>query len=243
MRFASVFAAAIGSLSLFAGINSAASAQSVPSEIVKEPGVPILSFDVENLGPILTEMNYLWQARQAPDGKPFILVNAEGQTVFVLSPLACQDDENTGCTGLQFISVFEGAANAADIQRFNNRYAFASLGVNERGNAYLNRYDIADYGIARGNVAILISTFASLSKIYTETIGIDADANGVGGNVSFQQTGNDAVDAAMALITQQPEKSHHDSSTLVRISETGANLKKVFADEALPKNKILNIGQ
>jgi len=78
------------------------------NDIISQAGVSILNFDEKNLGPILTELKILWQGRTGPDGRPFILANSEGETVFVLSPLACRGANNTDCVGLQLISVFDG---------------------------------------------------------------------------------------------------------------------------------------
>lgn len=226
-------------ISMFAGLSASVTAQDAESEVISQPGVPILNFDVENLGPILNEMEYLWQARQSPDGRPFILVNAQGETVFVLSPLACRGNAFTDCVGLQFISVFEGEADLSQVRAFNNRYPVANLGVNEIGNAYLNRYDIADYGIARGNVATLISTFATLSQIYRDTV------NGEGDVISHNtEAPTQAVAVAQRVLDEtSSEALRAVPIASIRAQESGRNLDAVFADEALPKNKVQNIGQ
>ena len=209
----------------------AASAQ--VQEDVDQPGVSILDFDVTTIGPILTEMNILWQTRQSPDGRPFILANADGQTVFVLSPLACRDEETfSGCVGLQYISVFDGEAQTQSVRDFNNRYAFANVGVNALGNSYMSRYDIADYGMARGNFAITVSTFSKLAQIYLDASGASATQVSIDDDVAGGVTLNDASPNAAHLELLSKHAPHAEQAR--------ENLITIMQDTALPTNKIRN---
>lgn len=205
---------------------------------VSQPGVPLLNFDAQNLGPLLTEMKYLWQERQSADGKRFMLVNADGEVVFILSPLACRKDGVTDCVGLQTIAVFEGRADRAFVEEFNARYAFANIGINDQGNAYLNRYDIADYGIARGNIATLIRTFVDLSKIYSSLASNAGQSVSFQGDVPSDEGTLDFLNTIAHTLTAKGRDQEVD-----RIVEISNNSTRFFKDEALPNNKIRNIGE
>ncbi len=200
------------------------------NEIISQPGVPILSFDVKNLSPILTEMKILWQERKSPDGQPFILANAQGDIVFILSPLSCSGPENTDCLGLQLVSVFDDIANENALNDFNTRYAFAHMNINASGNAYLSRYDIADYGIARGNVATIIQTFAGLSRIYQNSFATQT--------LSSNQTSD--TNLTTKIVSYAPP-SIEKGKDATRLFEANSNLSAIFDDDALPTNKIRNI--
>jgi len=143
-------------------------------DIVANPGQMLTSFDPQVIGPILTEIDVLWQTREDIEGRPYIEANADGRIVFIVEPLACRGTVNNDCIGMQLVAVFDGQADPQRVRDFNNNYAFANLGINENGNAYLNRYDIADYGIARGNVAVIIDTFIALGEIYQDLSGQDS---------------------------------------------------------------------
>ncbi len=140
-------------------------------DLVSNPGQILTAFDPADIGPILTEIDVLWQTRQDIEGRPYIEANADGRIVFIIEPLACRGTVNSDCIGMQLVAVFDGQADPQQVRDFNNNYAFANLGINENGNAYLNRYDIADYGIPRGNVGVIIDTFIALGEIYQDLSG------------------------------------------------------------------------
>ena len=146
-------------------------------DIVSNPGQMLTSFDPAEIGPILTEIDVLWQTRQDIEGRPYIEANADGRIVFIIEPLACRGTINNDCIGMQLVAVFDGQADPQQVRDFNNNYAFANLGINENGNAYLNRYDIADYGIPRGNVGVIIDTFIALGEIYQDLSGQDSQGD------------------------------------------------------------------
>jgi len=210
---------------------------------VENPGEPIVSFDVENIGPILTELNFPWQLRTTPDGRFYILVTGPDQTILILSPLACRNYSSrpngnlppTGCVGLQIVSIFEGDSDPDLIQAFNNRYLFAHIGINEAGNAYLNRYDIADYGIARGNVATIISTFVDLAERYQTTVASQSRIVSGGQSARIRVA---AVADAVNQFSLQSSQNNDRHSDLQK--EAARHLDSLFRDLATARNKIIN---
>lgn len=239
----------LGALCMTASLTglSGARAQSLPDPI-SQPGVSILSFDVAQLGPILNEMKLLWQARQAPDGSPFILVNSDGTTIFVITPLACRGPQSTDCVGMQLLSVFDDKADPQTVRDFNNRYVFSNVGINDNGNSYINRYDIADYGIARGNVATIISTFVTFSKIYAETI-VEADDaisfrrdSGLNNKVSgLDETSENAVVLNASVFRDRVGANRLDAEPHnPRLREALTKRQQIFDDPSLPLNRLGN---
>ncbi|MEL6378658.1 MAG: hypothetical protein AAFQ29_02720 [Pseudomonadota bacterium] len=222
-----------------------AHAQTAPDPI-SQPGVSIVSFDVAQLGPILTEMKYLWQARQAPDGSPFILANSGGDSIFVITPLACRGTQYTDCVGMQLISVFDDKADPEAVRDFNNRYVFSNVGINDNGNSYISRYDIADYGIARGNVATIISTFVTFSEIYAETIVESHDAitfrreSGLSTKVSrLNETDKNGLVLNANLGPGGVARSRFDAEPHnPRLREAYEKRQQIFDDAALPLNRL-----
>lgn len=235
--------AALGAIAASFVVSIGAQAQDEP-DLVKQAGVSILSFDVDKVGPLLTEMKYLWQERQAPDGSPFILVNADGERVFVISPLSC-GPANKDCLGMQLVSVFDDVAKPDTVRKFNNRYLLASAGINENGNSYLSRYDIADYGIARGNVATIISIFVTLMEVYEETVIEGGQAISFvdpvisTGAAKVSVVGADDAESVIAMNAEYPKPTGLVREyTDPRLREAHERLKQIFADEALPVNRI-----
>lgn len=145
--------AAIG-LGAFAGVAMA--------QGISNPSGTVRNFDVANLGPVLTDMGVQWEQRSGPNGQPFIVANVNGYFLNIV-PAACQGANNTQCLGAQTFALNEAPTiSQQSINAFNIRYAFLSAGPLPNG-YYLSRYDIADYGIARGNVQSSVASFLSIA--------------------------------------------------------------------------------
>ena len=59
---------------------------------------------------------------------------------------------------------------AANIQRFNQRYAFARAFLTGDGRPALQRYLTADYGFVRGNLAVNLLVFATQSERFAAEV-------------------------------------------------------------------------
>lgn len=145
---------------------SGASAQT----IISNPSGVIRNFDIANLTPVLTELGVGSEQRLGPNNQPFLVANVNGYFINIV-PMACQGANFTQCLGLQTFALNESpTVSQQSINAFNLRYAFVSAGPVANG-YYLSRYDIADYGIARGNVQSSLSSFYSLAGVASGELG------------------------------------------------------------------------
>ena len=172
---------AAGALALTAiGSASAQSNDLGPKSPVKNPGAPLTSLHAEAVIPVLKEMGLAYQGATLPNGQKVILATAPNGLKFQITPTAC-DEAGSRCKGLNMLALFSTRAQERVVSAFNYRYAFVSTGLDDSGVAYISRYDIADYGMPRGNLAVSIQTYLSLASLFdrhlfeaTNTVSLDA---------------------------------------------------------------------
>ncbi len=223
-------------------ITGAANAQT--QEIISRPSDMVTNFDAVHLGPVLTELGIVWQERRTADGQAFIAASIGAQMNFVIVPLACLGaDGRSGCVGASFLTNFVGAsANPQSVSAFNQKYYFTSAGVYSDGSgAYLSRYEIADYGIPRGNVASSIGSYFALAErfkneIAAKTVSADGYVDDMSASVlnvrSAEAVGIDAsVKGDGTMI----------SAHLANFEQTPELIRKLLASENAPRNKITNV--
>ena len=138
------------------------------------------------------------------------------------------------------MSVFAGNADQRTVNSFNYRYAFASAGVNTEGNAFLLRYEIADYGTPRGNLAVSIVNYVALADMFNRTLG---NAAKTVSNESY--IGDMAAEGLnmQALFTEEglAEKAGFARDThRVSFEETAALVKVLIKAEKKNPGKIVN---
>ncbi len=214
---------------------------SASAQVIANPSGVVKNFDIANLGPVLTELGVSWEQRSGPNGQPFIAADFGGYMVNIV-PSACQGQNFTQCLGVQTFSINEeqGVTQQA-INAFNLSYAFLSAGPVTNG-YYLSRYDIADYGIARGNVQSSLSSFFQIALGASEalmggqtvsTIGYAEDMSAAGLNeASARSIGVDA-----SVKSGDPITDMH-----VREIRATAELIKAFAaSPEAARNKIDNL--
>jgi hypothetical protein len=207
---------------------------------ISNPAGTVRNFDIANLGPVLTDMGVQWEQRSGPNGQPFIVANANGYFLNIV-PAACQGANNTQCLGAQTFALNEApTVSQQSINAFNLRYAFLSAGPLPNG-YYLSRYDIADYGIARGNVYSSIASFLAIA----------ANASGelAGGGQTVSTVGfaedmsashlNEASGRAIGLEVGVNTTDPH----LKEIRATPEFVKALAASGAAAFNKIENVGK
>ena len=161
--------AAIGAatLAFTASITGAQAQNQMGAEALSNPTNIVKSFSVQTVGPVLNEMGMPWQVNQLDNGAQYILA-ASGSMQFVLFFTVCQA---SNCAGMNVVTFFSGVdANPQTVQAFNSRFPFGTAGIDQDGVAYVSRYDIADYGIPRGNIAISVGNFLSLSEMFAEEL-------------------------------------------------------------------------
>ncbi|NWG91169.1 MAG: hypothetical protein HXY21_01485, partial [Parvularculaceae bacterium] len=118
---------------------------------ITNPAGTVRNFDLANLGPVLDEQDGASEIRAVRDG-----------IIFFIVPAACLGGAGSNCVGAQTFALFSAASVSQQaINAFNASYAFVSTGPAPKG-YYVSRYDIADFGIARGNVESSLDSFHSL---------------------------------------------------------------------------------
>lgn len=123
------------------------------------------NFDIMNLVPVLDELGVRHEMRQTDDGRPYLTAAIGDAFAFNIAPTACLSSDFSRCIGVNIVAFFSAPdANAQTISAFNQKNAFASVGLIGRGEGvFLLRYDIADYGIPRGNFASSLARFAAVA--------------------------------------------------------------------------------
>lgn len=216
-----------------------ASAQQAP---VSNPTTTVTEFSVSTIGPILSELGAVWQAGEA-GGQRFIAVNAGGNLNFLMAPAACKGANNTQCVGLSMTALFDGQANPQTVSAFNYRFAFGSAGLDPEGGAYINRYEIADYGMARGNLAVSILVFIEQAKMFQNelntarrTVALEGYADDL--SASALNRGALADLTGVEIHGQGRVESHQ-----VSLDEAARQIKIFLEADAAPRNKISNISK
>jgi hypothetical protein len=225
----------------FAGTSGVANAQN--QEVIANPRGMVTNFDPVNIGPVLTELGVVWQERQTSDGQAFIAASIGGALNFNIVPLACLGPNNTGCVGANIITYFTGGyANPQSVSAFNQKYVFTSAGVlSDNSSAYLSRYEIADYGIPRGNLASSIGSYFALAQRFRDEIAartVSADGYGEdlsAGILNVRSGETVGIDARVA----------GDGTTMAihqaELEATPELVRKLLASENAPRNKISNV--
>lgn len=180
-----VTAAAV--LASFVGMGVAAAqsnALSSNKSPVSNPSDLLPSLHAEAIIPVLSEMGIQYQGATLPNGEKVILAQAPDGIKFQLTPTAC-DANNRRCRGLSMVALFESTQSAQRaISAFDQHYVFVSAGMNDSGVAYLTRYDIADYGVPRGNLAISLLNYLHMAAVFDRHL-YEAD------NMVFAPTNSD----------------------------------------------------
>lgn len=210
---------------------------------VANPASAIANFSVQSVGPILNELGVTWEALAADTGQTYINASYQGVVNFRLVPTACRAAGYTDCVGLSMVSGFTGQANQQTVNAFNYRYAFASAGVFPTGEAYLSRYDICDYGIARGNVATSILVFIQQTAKFadelasaSQTVSLEGFADDLAASQLNRQVREDLTGVAINATT--PVELHQQG-----LEETAEVVRHFIADKSAPKNKISNFAK
>lgn len=229
---------------MLAGVAVAAAfgaAQAQDTELVSNPRGMVTYFDTQSIGQVLTEMGAVWQQRVAPSGQPYLAVSAGGELTLNIIPTACQGDSFTKCVGMNTVALYSGAGfNYQTVTAFNQRYWFSTAGVAPDGTtAYVSRYEIADYGIPRGNIAASIYNLSELADRFrqelassTQTVAMEGYADDLASR-SLNSKGLFALagsDAAQHM-------SRHERA----MEETAELVKVLLTDADAPRNKVQNI--
>lgn len=145
----------------FTGLAFAASAQ-VPGNSLSQPDTDrqiVTNFDPENMTPILDGMTLTYEIRRFDDQSLVYFLDVSGLKL-VMAPMACTGENNTNCLGLLTVTAFTDLAPAqSDLTLVNDNIPFlTAYAGGDRGTVF-RRYDLADFGIARGNIVSSLSNF------------------------------------------------------------------------------------
>lgn len=217
----------------------AASAQNTVGMV--NPRGMVENFDFGNLQPVLTELGLPTQLSETADGQRY-LAASYNQLKFVIIPRACQNAGTSGCLGVELLAIFAGDPNPQTVAAFNSAYPFISAGmVSNPTGAFISRYEIADYGIPRGNVASSVGSYLGIVETFrnelatsSQTISLDGygddmSARLLNGRTLSAFTGEE-VKAQTQLELHQA--AFEESSELVQI---------LLNEQAASVNKITNV--
>ena len=216
---------------------SGASAQNQMGSSLSNPSTVVPKFSVQTVGPVLNELGMPWQVRQLDSGAQYIEA-ASGSMRFVLFFTVCNGSE---CAGMHSVTFFNNSnANSQTVQAFNMRYPFGTAGLDQSSTAYISRYDIADYGIPRGNIASSVVNFLGLAEMFAgelanahQTVSLEGYADDLSSSSLNRQSLNHFAGAPSSMSMQSD--AHRDGF------EQGAEMiRMLLKDETAPRNKIEN---
>ncbi|MEZ5891627.1 MAG: hypothetical protein R3C58_00545 [Parvularculaceae bacterium] len=223
---------------LLAGAGLLATPAVAQQSNLANPRGAVTNFDPANIGPVLTELGVVWQVRNA-EGRTFIAAAiGNGQFYFNIIPSACVGPNNTGCVGANIIAYFDGVTtNHQTIEAFNQAYAFTTAGALQGSAVYLSRYEIADFGIPRGNVESSLGSFVGIAQRFlnelassSQTVSQEGYADDMSSNylnrVSAEGIGVPAASTGAVAEWHQ-----------IALDEFPAVLKDIAASDA-PKNML-----
>ena len=208
------------------------------TQSVRNPTSLIPNFDVGNIGPIITEMGYSWKTQTTQSGKQFIAATVRNLTI-VLLPSACDGGANSGCVGLQTLAYFNGQRLSPGlVWRYNNQSVFSYVGIDGDDTFFVRRYDIADYGVPRGNVEASIQNFrASVDNMMRAFASV-----GAANEISPPEP-----DTPLGLVQRRVEEAELLSGARTPVASSHAylefvddNLLDLLTDPAMPSNEVSN---
>lgn len=133
----------------------------------------VTNFDLPTVTRILRELNIPHAVAPGSGGRYVNLAFQNGVRA-TLGRSACRADGLT-CKGMTLTARFgQGKPGWSELDKlrransFNARNSFVKAGVDERGDFYLIRYELSDFGVSRGAVATSLLVFANLAQQYRE---------------------------------------------------------------------------
>lgn len=229
--------------SLIAGMMAAAAtlgAAQAQEEISNPRGI-VANFDAANLGPVLSELGLVWQQRATQDGKAYIAASVGGELMITLTPTACTGPNNTNCIGLHTTSLATGQGlNYQTVLAFGQKYAFTSVMISaDASRAAISRYDIADFGIPRGNIASSLMNFVFLAMQFRQELSSGANTVSLKGYADDMSAG---LLNSRALTQVTGSEGTSFSAHQKAMQESSELITVLFSEGEAPRNKITNVG-
>ncbi len=220
-------------------MTTAATAQTAP---VANPTASLDSFEIQSVGAVLNELGAVWQAQQG-NGQSYIAANAGGEINFLLVPAACKGANQTQCVGLSMVAIFDGQANPQTVTAFNYRYAFASAGLDPSGSAYIKRYEISDFGMARGNLATSILVFVEQAKMLQQELSTARRTVALEGYADDLSAGSLNRSGVKTLTGVEAHAENAVDAHQIGLDEAADHIKFFIENKSAPRNKIDNIAK
>lgn len=234
------YSAMLGAVALgFAAVTGAqAQNQLTPSQpAVANPTTIVNKFSVQTVGPVLNELGMPWQVKQLDNGAQYIHA-ASGSMQFYIFFTVCETD---GCAGMYAQTIFATTnANTQTVHAFNSRQLFGSAGLSQTGDAYVVRYDIADYGIPRGNIAISLANFLNLAVMFSDelanahqTVSLEGYADDLAATHLNRQNLRHFAGAEIAndMLGDGHSRGLEEGAEMIRM---------LLNDKSIPRNKLQN---
>jgi hypothetical protein len=208
---------------------------------ISNPRGVVTNFDPANIGPVLTEIGAIWEQGLTNDGRKFLVVGVGDGLFLQLIPSACQGQNNTECLGLLTVMFFEGQdINYQTVAAFNQKYPFSTAGIPaDNSGAYVSRYDIADYGIARGNVVSSLQNTLAIARIFAEelstggkTVSLEGYAEDMSSRL-LNRRGVEALSGPGAVSRAEIHQRAFEEATELTL--------QLIKDKSVPRNKISNV--
>lgn len=139
-------------------------------------------FTYDEVESVLTSLGLPHLRVKDQDGNPYISVTEpESKINFAIALTVCQ---GAGCYGMLIDTAYNRGAEipAQVINEFDFGQPFIAAAMLNASTAYISRYEIADFGIPRGNIASNIINFIEIAKMlpgFIEANGTMASATGL----------------------------------------------------------------
>ena len=167
----------IAALILAAAVGSPAFAQTPP--VRWNPAAPenrqvLPTFNYATVESVLAAIGASSERRGTADRPALAVTFANNRKAAIL--FGSCERQGAACKAISIQAVWTRPANvpadriAANVQRFNQRYAFARAFLTADGRPALQRYLTADFGFIRGNLAVNLLVFANQSERFAAEV-------------------------------------------------------------------------
>ncbi|MEO0699346.1 MAG: YbjN domain-containing protein [Pseudomonadota bacterium] len=207
---------------------------------IRNPSAPLTSLDAEALIPLIQQMGLAYDGVTFPSGERVLLVTAPNGTRFQITPMAC--DDRGRCRGMHIVTLFQTEVDERTVAAFNYRYAFVSAGLSGDNVAYLSRYEVADFGMPRGNVAVTIRLFLETAALFSEQLGAatgDLQKPPAANDLSANGLNMQSLWATATLFEEQPAPAPRHPH-VISFEETARMIDTFVRAEAIYPGRIMN---
>ena len=220
---------AVAALFAATGAEAQQSNNQLASPISNPQGL-IKNFDAENIVPVLTELQIGSDVRNLATGESYIFAQDRSGLMFVLQPRDCTDGAN--CQSMIMFAFFTGTHNAQTVAAFNAKTAAVGAYVDGDGDAVINRFDIASYGIARGTFAELVMIFIVNGVDFFKELNTAAQtvsADGYASDLASGYLNGKQISAVTGANTANVYEAAHDINDIIALhkAEQGVTANKI----------------